>query len=114
MRLRLCSAHSLKTPRFSQAAGAPYNYSNLVVIRFFPSVFVHPQQLWHFLAYACGAAQVFVDTVTTCQHPRANRNEDARDEGQCTAAMRLAGHGAACEATGLRPRPPATRRARTI
>jgi hypothetical protein len=43
------------------AAGAPYNYSNLVII--FPSVFVHRQQLWHFLAYARGAAQVFIDTV---------------------------------------------------
>ena len=43
------------------AAGAPYNYSNLVII--FPSVFAHRQQLWHFLAYARGAAQVFIDTV---------------------------------------------------
>jgi hypothetical protein len=34
-----------------------YNYSNLVVI--YPSVFVHPGQLDHFLAYARGAHQVF-------------------------------------------------------
>ena len=26
-------------------------------------MFVHPHQLWHFLAYARGAAQVFIDTV---------------------------------------------------
>jgi hypothetical protein len=43
------------------AAGAPYNYSHVVVI--YPSVFVHKPQLYHFLAYARGASQVFVDTV---------------------------------------------------
>ena len=43
------------------AAGAPYNYSNTVII--YPSVFIHPNQIWHFLAYARGAAQVFTDTA---------------------------------------------------
>ena len=43
------------------AAGAPYNYSQIVVI--FPSVFVHKPQLYHFLAYARGASQVFIDTI---------------------------------------------------
>ena len=43
------------------AAGAPYNYSHLVVI--YPSVFVHKAQLYHFLAYVRGASQVFIDTA---------------------------------------------------
>ena len=43
------------------AAGAPYNYSKVVVI--YPSVFVHKPQLYHFLAYARGASQVFIDTT---------------------------------------------------
>ena len=36
---------------------APYNYTNVVML--YPSVFTHPGQLWHFVEYARGAAQVF-------------------------------------------------------
>lgn len=43
------------------ATEAPYNYSRLVVI--YPSVFVHKPQLYHFLGYARGASQVYIDTT---------------------------------------------------
>lgn len=36
---------------------APYNYTNLVML--YPSVFTHLGQLWHFVEYVRGAAQVF-------------------------------------------------------
>ena len=42
-------------------ADAPYNYTTTVML--YPSVFVHPRQLVHFLAYARGAAQVFAPTL---------------------------------------------------
>jgi hypothetical protein len=41
-------------------AYAPYNYTKQVIV--FPSVFMHAQQLWHFLAYARGAAQHLTPT----------------------------------------------------
>jgi hypothetical protein len=60
------AGQEINVAKFSQepllsAAGAPYNYSQIVVI--YPSVFVHPSQLYHLLAYARGAAQDFVDTL---------------------------------------------------
>ena len=57
----------------------------------------HPQQLWHVLAYARGAAQVFdASSTRVVRVPTVNRTVHG---GQCTAAMRLAGHGAAFEAS---------------
>ena len=47
-------------PPLLAAAGAPYNYSSIVVL--YPSVFVHETQMAHFVAYARGATQN--DTVS--------------------------------------------------
>ena len=40
---------------------APYNHTSRIIV--YPSVFVHRHQLWHFLAYARGAAQQLTPTV---------------------------------------------------